>query len=213
MVIRSAAPRREGRNSLKRAVERTELAGVARRSRQGTSAPKRPAFVAIDFEIADYGRDSACAVGLVRVEGGKITKRATHLLRPPRREFAFTYIHGLTWRDVKDAPSFPELWPELEPLFEGASFLVAHNAGFDRSVLRACLREAGLPEPVQPFKCSVRLAKSLWGLRSAALPDVCSHLGIKLKHHDAGSDAEACARIVMAAGSAVEELPSLKPPR
>ena len=32
-------------------------------------------FVAIDFETADNGRDSACAVGLVRVENGVITKK------------------------------------------------------------------------------------------------------------------------------------------
>jgi len=28
-------------------------------------------FVAIDFETADHGADSACAVGLARVEGGR----------------------------------------------------------------------------------------------------------------------------------------------
>ncbi|MFA5187667.1 MAG: exonuclease, partial [Patescibacteria group bacterium] len=31
------------------------------------------------------------------------------------------------------------------------------------------------------------------------LPDVCRRLKIPLNHHDAASDAEACARIVMAA--------------
>ena len=29
-----------------------------------------PPFVAIDFKTADYGRDSACALALVRVEAG-----------------------------------------------------------------------------------------------------------------------------------------------
>jgi DNA polymerase-3 subunit epsilon len=33
------------------------------------------------------------------------------------------------------------------------------------------------------------------------LPDVCRRLGIGLIHHDPGSDAEACARIVIAAAS------------
>ena len=32
-----------------------------------------PTFVAIDFETADYGRDSACALALVRVEAGSIS--------------------------------------------------------------------------------------------------------------------------------------------
>jgi hypothetical protein len=38
--------------------------------------------------------------------------------------------------------------------------------------------------------------------------DVCRHLRIPLRHHDAGSDAEACARIVIAALEAEVYLPS-----
>lgn len=49
----------------------------------------------------------------------------------------------------------------------------------------------------------MKLARRTWGLRPAKLPDVCRHLGIGLRHHDALSDAEACARIVLAAGVAL----------
>ena len=52
------------------------------RSPAGTPAPP-PTFVAIDFETADYGRDSACALALVRVEAGVIVQRAFHYVRPP----------------------------------------------------------------------------------------------------------------------------------
>ena len=34
-----------------------------------------PTFVALDFETADYPRDSACALGLVRVENHRIVQR------------------------------------------------------------------------------------------------------------------------------------------
>ena len=156
-------------------------------------------FVAIDFETADYGRDSACAVGLVKVEGGRIARRLRRLIRPPRREFVFTYIHGIEWGDVAGEPVFSEVWRELSPLLEGAEFLAAHNASFDRGVLSACCQAAGLAVPAQPFLCTVQLARRTWGIRPTKLPDVCRHLGIKLNHHEALSDAEACARIVMAA--------------
>ena len=43
-----------------------------------------PTFVAIDFETADYGRDSACALALVRVEASVIVQRAVHYSRPPQ---------------------------------------------------------------------------------------------------------------------------------
>jgi DNA polymerase III subunit epsilon len=158
----------------------------------------RPSFVAIDFETADQGRDSACAVGLVRVEGDRITDRLTRLIRPPRPYFIFTYIHGLTWADVADQPTFGGHWPELARFVDGADFLVAHNAPFDRAVLQAGCEGAGLPPPPMPFECTVRWARRTWGLHPANLPAVCRHLGIDLRHHDASSDSEACARIMIA---------------
>ena len=159
-------------------------------------------FVAIDFETADQHRDSACAVGLVKVEGGRITKKAHYLIRPPRPYVMFTYIHGITWQDVAEKPVFKELWPAIAAFLSGATFLAAHNAPFDRGVLSACCAAAGVPAPAQPFVCTVRLARKTWNLRPAKLPNVCAHLGIELKHHEALSDAAACAKIVLAAAEA-----------
>ncbi len=156
-------------------------------------------FVAIDFETADYGADSACAVGLVRVENGRVVDRASRFIRPPRREFVFTYIHGITWTDVAGEPEFRDVWPSLTPMLEGANFLAAHNAPFDAGVLRACCAAAGLRPPRLGFECTVRLARAVWGIYPTKLPDVCRHLRIPLRHHDAASDAEACACIVIAA--------------
>jgi DNA polymerase-3 subunit epsilon len=161
-----------------------------------------PRFAAIDFETANHNGDSACAVGVVIVENGCITERLTALIRPPSRWFAFTHIHGLTWDDVKDAPPFDEVWAGMVPALEGATFLAAHNAPFDKGVLTACCEAYGLPAPEQPFVCTVRLARAQWDIRPTKLPDVCRHLDIELRHHQADSDAEACARIVMAAQQA-----------
>jgi DNA polymerase-3 subunit epsilon len=156
-------------------------------------------FVAIDFETADAGADSACAVGLVRVENWEVVATAARLVRPPRRWIRFSYIHGITWQQVADQPAFRDLWPELVPLLDGAQHLVAHNAPFDRGVLRACCEAAGLAVPPLPFVCSMQVARQTWGVRPTKLSDVCRFLNIPLKHHDALSDAEAAARIVIAA--------------
>jgi DNA polymerase-3 subunit epsilon len=158
-----------------------------------------PPFVAIDFETADRGGDSACAVSLVRVEGLRVVAHETRLLRPPRRSFVFTYVHGIRWQDVADAPTFAEAWPELAPLLDGASFLAAHNAPFDRGVLAACCAMAGLLPPPHRFECTVQIARRTWNVRPTTLPHVCRHLRIDLNHHDVASDALACARIMMAA--------------
>ena len=154
-------------------------------------------FIAIDFETAGYGRDSACAVGLARVEDGRITATAYRLIRPPSPGMLFTEIHGLTWEDVENEPLFGEIWPELAALFDGIDFIAAHNAPFDRGVLYACCAAAGLEAPPQPFICTVKLSKSELGMKPATLSHVCHHLSIPLKHHNALSDAEACAKIMI----------------
>lgn len=158
-----------------------------------------PAYVAIDFETADYSSDSACAVGLVRVENGRIVRRESRLIRPPRPDFVFTYIHGITWEDVKDQPLFGEVWPQVSDIFEGVEFIAAHNAPFDRGVLKSCCTAAGIESPALPFKCTVQVARKKWSIHPTRLDNVCKVLGIPLKHHDAASDAEACARILIAA--------------
>lgn len=156
-------------------------------------------FVAIDFETADYGADSACSVGLVKVENGKIVEEMVRLIKPPRQDFKFTYIHGLTWNDVKDAPSFSEQWDEIYSFIAGADYLVAHNAPFDRKVLRTCCEEANIKDTVPEFKCTVQVARKQLEIRPAKLSNVCEVLGIELNHHEALSDARACAKIMLEA--------------
>lgn len=168
-----------------------------------------PTFVAIDFETANPQRDSACSVALVRVEGGRVTERHARLIRPlpkglhgsPRDLFhpRLVEIHGIRWNDVRNQQPFREVWMELAPVLEGARFLVAHNAPFDRSVLEQSCQAAGLRAPDLPFVCTVQLTRECWDLPSARLPVVARALGLPLEHHDPLSDATACAHIAIAA--------------
>lgn len=169
-------------------------------------------FVAIDFETADPQPDSACAVGLVRVEGSELVRRAVSLVRPPRPSVhpACFRVHGLSWAYLRRERPFEEVWPALTPVLDGVAFLAAHNASFDRRVLEACCGAAGLTPPALPWVCTVALARKLWGKgTSNRLPDVCERLKVPLKkHHEAGADAEACARVYLALWRAS----SLRPP-
>ncbi len=156
-------------------------------------------FVAIDFETANYRPDSACALGLVKVADGIIVDKAVYLIKPPTREFTFTHIHGLRWKDVAKEADFREIWPKVEPLIKGADFLAAHNASFDKSVLLACCSTYRLTTPSLAFCCTVQLARRTWGIYPTKLSNVCEELGIELNHHEALSDAMACAKIMIAA--------------
>jgi len=169
-----------------------------------TSAFNR--FVAIDFETADYGRDSACSVSGIVVEKGKIVRKISALIRPPRRDFIFSYLHGITWKDVAKKPEFGELWPKINSLFKRVEFIAAHNASFDRGVLHACCAMAGITPPKIKYLCTMKLSRHLWGLYPTKLSDVSRHFGIELKHHDAQSDAMACAKIVLKASKS--EIPA-----
>lgn len=163
-------------------------------------------FAAIDFETANRYRNSACAVGLVTVENGRIIERSTYLIRPPSRIFEFTYIHGIRWEDVKDEPTFGELWPEISRQFQGIDFLAAHNASFDKSVLKACCTTAGIEVPEIPFNCTMKLSRQLWSIYPTKLSDVCRYFSIPLIHHKADSDSEACAQIMIRALSMHKDL-------
>ncbi len=160
-------------------------------------------FTAIDFETANYPRASACAVAVVRVRDGEIADSWYTLLKPPPgMEIlrSFTAIHGITNAQVGQAPTFDAAWPALRD-FIGDDTLVAHNAPFDRGVLRACLDYYGIDFPTPRFECTVVLSRRAWpSLGNHRLDTVSAHLGISLRHHEALSDAMACARIRIAAG-------------
>jgi len=154
-------------------------------------------FLAIDFETANNSRSSACSIGIVRVENSVVVHKGVHLIRPPTREFLFTSIHGLSWNHVKDEPTFKEVWEEINPYFEGVDFLAAHNARFDASVLKACCAFYGINSPTTSFTCSMEVARKVWNIYPTKLSDVCGRLKIELNHHEALSDAHACAQIII----------------
>lgn len=163
------------------------------------SREKPVSFLAIDFETANYYRNSACAVGLVKVKNNEIVEKTSFLIKPPQKWFVFTNLHGISWEHVKDEPGFDTLWSSLKNFFEDIEFIVAHNASFDRSVIKKCCEHYGIEFPKIPFVCTVHISRLLWNIYPTNLPKVCQHFNIPLKHHDALSDTEACAQIMIKA--------------
>lgn len=157
-------------------------------------------WVAIDFETATREANSACALGIAVVEDDVVTETASWLIRPPFNEYEYrnTLVHGLSAEDTELAPEFDEVWWEVRQVLEGAR-LLAHNASFDVRVLRACLGSREIPVPAYEYACTVTLARrAMPELPRHTLDTVCGHCGIRLVHHDAASDAEACARVALA---------------
>jgi DNA polymerase-3 subunit epsilon len=153
--------------------------------------------LAIDFETANPARASACAVGLAVIEDGAIVQTAYHLIRPRPLEFGFfeTRVHGLTARDVAQAPEFPAAFAAIRP-YLGSHVLMAHNQAFDVSVLKAAAALFGLALPAFDVLCTLELARAVWReARGHKLSDVAGYLGFDFRHHHAEDDAIMAARI------------------
>ncbi len=157
-------------------------------------------FTSIDFETANNSRTSACSIGLVKVENGQIVAEKSCLIKPQPNFFIsrFIDIHHITPAMVADAPLFGELWPDIRELIEDSEALIAHNAPFDMGVLRACLEMEMIRSYLPPHFCTVRLSKKyLPFLINHKLNTVSDYFGIELDHHEALSDARACAKILL----------------
>jgi DNA polymerase III subunit epsilon len=161
-------------------------------------------ILVIDFETANHSPDSACSLGLVVIDDLKaeqpgsyqIVHQEEFWIRPPTDRFVFTPIHGITWNDVQDAPTFGDHWRNtLGSWFKRANTLVAHNVGFDARVLKACAAKYGVELPELKTECTVQLSRNQLKISPANLKNVSDSLGIALKHHDAMSDARAAAYI------------------
>jgi len=156
-------------------------------------------FVTIDFETAKYSRESACSVGLVKYLNGKAADTFYSLIRPPTLYIRpdFTDIHGLTVDDVKDAPTFADIWDSAVKPFIGDHVLAAHNAPFDMGVLRAVLEWYELEVPALPYFCTCNLARNTWpGLQSYALTALAKTFDIHYNAHNALDDAMTCGKLV-----------------
>jgi len=159
-------------------------------------------FVTIDFETATAQRDSPCEIGLTFVENSRIVETKSWLIKPhyyPHFDYFNVALHGIRPQDVKNEPEFCDLWNDIRPLVDG-QFLIAHNAGFDLSVLRRTLDTYQIPYPTLSYSCSYIFSKKVWqGLPAYDLKTLCRTNGIDLNHHRAGADSRATAELALKA--------------
>ena len=78
--------------------------------------------------------------------------------------------------------------------------IVAHNESFDRNVLKKTMAYYGLIyenfELPERWECTMKIYRKK-GFTSASLNACCSVMNIQLNHHNAISDARACAKLYL----------------
>ena len=148
------------------------------------------------------------SIGITVIEGGTIVESFYSLVNPETHFDHFnTQLTGISAETVSGAPAFPKLWSEIEQLMS-SGILAAHNAVFDMSVLRNCLDDYGIFwKKSARYLCTVQIGRRVLPGMSHKLNVLCDHYGISLNHHNAASDSEACAKILLkyiAAGTDIE---------
>lgn len=157
-------------------------------------------FVAIDFETATREQYSVCALAFTEVENGEILGTHYTLVQPPNNEYSpfMVDVHNITPAMTADIETFDILWPWIKTVING-KIIVAHKASFDIGVLKQCLDYYGLEGlEIADVLCSVKIAqKCLPNLKNHKLATLAKYFEIDLDHHNARSDAEACAAITL----------------
>lgn len=164
-----------------------------------SDAGEAPDFVSVDVETACGRVSSICQIGIVGFRDGKIAFEYETLIDPRDYFSSFnTRIHGITEDHVAGKPCFGDLHEIIDGHLTGR-VTVAHSY-FDKGALSAACRVHQRMPIEATWLDSVRVAKRVWPeLGSHRLNIVSRHLGIRLKHHDALSDARAAGLIVIKA--------------
>lgn len=124
-------------------------------------------FAAIDFETANHQNTSICSVGIVIVRDGEITDKFYSLIQPEPNYYSYwcSKVLGLTRKDTDDAPIFPKVWAQIEPLIEGLPF-VAHNKSFDENCLKSVFKCYQMDYPEYEFHCTYLAARKAFPMRT-----------------------------------------------
>jgi DNA polymerase III subunit epsilon len=159
-------------------------------------------FLVVDTETNGLSGD-ACELtelGAVLVGGGELHDRWDSLVRtvsPLRR--GVQRFTGITQAMVDGAPELETVLPALADRLR-SRVMVAHNAAFDRRVLRQAFGRIGMDWPAPPVLCTAALARTMLPLqRRRGLRAVADALAIDVEVvHRALADAETCARVLCA---------------
>lgn len=151
-------------------------------------------FAVIDIETTggQLYEDRITEIAIFLTDGEKIVDKYSTLVNPQRKIMPFvSKLTGITDAMVAHSPTFEEVSEAIEKFTEGAIF-VAHNIGFDYSVIKREFKRMGKGYRRNNL-CTVKLAqKTIKDQPSYSLGTLCDNIGIKLEaRHRAYGDAEA----------------------
>ena len=135
-------------------------------------------FVVFDTETTGFSpkNDRLVELGAVKFRNGKVLEEKTWLINPRRSIPSFVQrVHGITPEMVKDSPTFKEVFPEFNEFIKGC-VLIAHNANFDVSFMRAEMARNQIEPPQNLTIDSLKLFRAWYpDLKSYRLGDLADY--------------------------------------
>lgn len=156
-------------------------------------------FAVVDVETTGlfHQVDRIIEIAVIRVEGnGNLVDEYVTLVNP-NRDLGPTHIHGLTAKEVRDAPTFAEIAGDVLERLSGAVF-VSHNVQFDFKFMQSEMSRLGHVLPETPLLCTMQLAGNVdSNIPGRSCEACCTHFGIPFEQtHSAYHDAKATAQLL-----------------
>ncbi len=156
-------------------------------------------FVAFDVEMPNQTSLRISAIGITVVENGEIVKQIYSLINPETKFDPYVVdLIGITPEMVEDKPTFPEFWEEIKDVMS-SGLLVAHGASSDMRALAGCLKYYNINWKNRVrYTCTCDIGLACYPYAQGhTLDALCEHIDVPLNHHNALSDSEGCARLLL----------------
>lgn len=153
-------------------------------------------YISIDIENPNARGNSICSIGIIIVKNNKVVDEKYSLINPEDKfDINNSNITGLTYADVKDAPTFREYWKNIKELFE-SNIIIGHNIAYDLTVISKALERYDIQVPIFNYYCTLKLSRNFINTNSYSLDNLCNLININLEnHHNALEDAKASQKI------------------
>src|ERR671921_1058929 len=173
-----------------------------------------PRVIYLDTETTGFGPRAEIVDIAVVSSAGEVVLES--LVQPTRRIPAdATAIHGITNADVKDAPTWCDLYEDLLRVLVGRRIIV-YNVIFDRQMVNQACERYALAAPAADWECAMRKYAGFYGnwdsgkrwYRFQKLERAVLAFGAEPGGHRAAADAFACRAVVLGMAATAPPTPA-----